>query len=294
MTTPSDSQLLDELKKRFRENKRALYDLRIMTKKLDTLNKKLQESEALKSNFLSNIRNEMIDPLAAIVGLSAQLLSKPPLDKKILLTNSGMIHSEAFNLDFQLKNIFAAAEIEAGETSLNISNVDVCALIKNTIEFFQYKTAEKNIMVRFICNHTEKKSLFQADPIKLDLIVSNLLSNAIEFGRKNSKVIIKANMRNNKLILSVQDSGIGIKKSDQKVIFDRFKQLETGVSRGYKGHGLGLSVVKSIIEILHGKISVTSRKGAGSIFKVTLPGADLDEGVFSSARNEYIFEEKEL
>jgi signal transduction histidine kinase len=101
-------------------------------------------------------------------------------------------------------------------------------------------------------------------------------------------------IRRNKLTLSVQDTGIGIKKSDQKVIFDRFKQLESGISRRYKGHGLGLSIVKSIAEILHGSITVLSNKGKGSTFKVTLSGTDMAEEVYSTERNVYIFEERKF
>ncbi len=290
----SDGQLVDELKRRFQENKRALYDLKIMTKKLNLLNKKLQESEALKSNFLSNIRNELNNPLASIVGLSAQLISGSSLDKKTILTNAELIYSEAFNLDFQLKNIFEAAEIEAGESSLDIANVDICEFIRNTIESFHYRTAEKNVSVSFHRECSGKKSLFRTDPAKLDLIVSNLLSNAIEFNRKKGRITIKAGIRNNKLTISVQDSGIGIRKSDQGIIFDRFKQLETGVTRRFRGHGLGLSVVKSAIEILRGSITVSSSKNKGSTFTITIPAAEMEEKIFSAARNEYIFEEKEL
>lgn len=290
----TDSQLLDELKKRFHENKKSLYDLRVMTKKLNRLNEKLQESESLKSNFLSNIRNEMNDPLTSILGLSEQILSKKYKDNKTITTIAEMIHSEAFNLDFQLKNIFAAAEIEAGETLLDVSSVDVCALIKNTINFFRYRIDEKNLTIQFLCDSSKKKPIFKTDSSKLSLVIANLLSNAIGFSKKNGKIKLKAGIHNGSLAISVKDFGKGIKKANQKNIFDRFKQLDSGFTKSHRGHGIGLSIVKSIVEILKGDITLSSERNMGSVFKVTVPETVVDEEFFSYATNEFIYKEKEL
>ncbi len=294
MIRVTDKELLDELKKRFDKIQKALYDHREMSKLLKKINKQLQESEALKSNFLSNIRNEMNDPLASIIGLSSQLLLKRSFDKKTITVIAEMIHSEAFNLDFQLNNIFAAAEIEAGEVQLDISTADINAIVNNTLKSFQYKTAEKNLNVSFTCNCPGKEPLFQTDSAKLYLVISNLLSNAIEYSHTGGKIKVKVSIRNDSLSLSVQDFGQGIKKTDQKNIFERFKQLESGSTRSHKGQGIGITVVKSIIEIMNGKVTVSSEKKKGSTFKVVIPKTEFDEDVFSSAKNEFFYEEKEL
>ncbi len=109
-----DDDLLEELKKRFLDNKKALRDMVVMNEKIEKLNAKLAESEKLKTNFLSNIRNEINNPLTAILGMARQLASPVP-DQQTRQAMAETIYHEAFDLDFQLRNIFAAAELESGE-----------------------------------------------------------------------------------------------------------------------------------------------------------------------------------
>jgi len=113
----NDAELLAELAKRFRDTSKALHDMRVMNEKIEKLNIKLAESEKLKSNFLSNIRNEINNPLTAILNMAGQL-ALPQKDEQSRQLMARMIHDEAFDLDFQLRNIFMAAEIEAGEAAV--------------------------------------------------------------------------------------------------------------------------------------------------------------------------------
>lgn len=115
MSLQKDEELLEELKKRFENNTRTIEELRNLTEELKQVNKKLEESEALKSHFISNITNEIINPFTSILGLSKTILAVKKEDWKKVISMVSLIHTEAFNLDFQLKNIFVAAKIEAGE-----------------------------------------------------------------------------------------------------------------------------------------------------------------------------------
>ncbi|KJU86966.1 GAF sensor hybrid histidine kinase [Candidatus Magnetobacterium bavaricum] len=295
----TDAELVEELKKRFQEQDKALYDLRIMTKKLESMNKKLQESESSKSNFLSNIKNEINNPLASILGLSEQLI-KSALKEKLniddISTMARLIHEEAFGLDFQLKNIFVAGELEAGETIIGVSIVDCFSVISTTIGLFKHTAEGKDITLNFIHDCIEEEDsepFFKTDAEKLQIIVANLVSNAIEFSPENSDVDIKVWRESRELRITVKDRGVGIAEEDKAIIFDRFRQLEMGSTKTHKGHGLGLSITKAIVEMLNGEITVSSTKGKGSIFSVSIPesDADVNSDGFSADGNEFLFDE---
>lgn len=296
MARLTENELIEELKKRFDENHKALYDLRAMTRKLEDVNRKLEESEALKTNFLSNIRNEIINPLTSILALSHELAGQTDPACRECSRMSNSIFFEAFNLDFQLRNIFTAAEIEAGEAVPGISNVDIEMLIRNVIDSFMHLINSRQLVVSFDCAVvSEHERFFRTDSEKLKTIALNLLSNAIKFSPGGGSILVKAWRHDGQLNLLVEDSGIGIDESDQQAIFERFRQLDSGVSKNYSGHGLGLSITKALVELLSGTISVASIKGKGSIFTVFIPEShsDMPVDVFSTDGDEFIFEDEE-
>ncbi len=297
MNKIKDKDLMTELKKRFEEKDRALYSLRAASRNLKDLNQKLRESEEMKSNFLSNIRNEINNPLSSIIGLSKTLSLGQELSGKDVTIMAYMIHMEAFYLDHQLRNIFAAADIEAGETKLTRSHVDIVALINNTIESFRQSMREKELKLNFkhvSLDGNKEGADFQTDPEKVQLIFSNLLSNAIEFSKRGGVIEVNAQKKGDRLSISIKDQGIGIEKSDQKTIFDRFRQLDTGTQKSHRGHGLGLSIARALVELLKGDISVSSAKNKGSTFAFSIAGSDVDTDAdtFSEFGNVYIFEEE--
>lgn len=291
----TDSELIEEVKKRFEDNNRALHDLRVMTKKLEDVNRKLQESESLKSNFLANIRNEINNPLMSILGLSKELTSTTPSDIEKVTNLAEIIYSEAFELDLQLRNIFAAADLEAGETVQSIARVNIDKLLGSTIETFIRRADEKKIKVSY--NPLDKAGEdphFNTDSEKLYIIMSNLIDNAIKFSQEGGLVELKAWIDNEHLNITVKDSGIGINESELGVIFDRFKQLDSGLLKSHKGHGIGLSITKALIELLNGTITADNADGKGSIFRVAIPasGSETDVGMLSEDGNEFIFIEE--
>jgi signal transduction histidine kinase len=268
--------------------------LRQLMKTLEAVNDKLKESESLKTHFLSNIRNEINNPLSSIMGLSEQLIKGLHKDPHMRVSIAKTIFSEAFDLDFQLRNIFAAAELEAGEYTLSLSHVDIDALMKSTICSFKHKADQKGIEIVYSCRSTKESgenTFFLIDPEKLKLILSNLLSNAIEFSADLGKIELKVKRDGKNLSFSMRDYGIGFHMDDQDIIFERFRQLDTGVRRQHRGHGLGLSIAKDLIEIFGGTISVTSEQGKGTNFIVFIPEAKQTDGieVYSDDGNVFIF-----
>ena len=296
MSRISDAELLKELKGRFEQNNESLQEQKKLMIELEGVNKKLQESEELKSNFLSNIRNEIVNPLTTLMGLSKNLLLFDWPNKESVRDVARTIHSESLNLDFQLKNIFTAAEIEAGELMLSPSNVDVNRLISNVVDSVSHKTNEKKIDLKIINADDKENQIFiKTDAEKIHLVLSNLLLNAIEFSHIEGKVEINSFIKDRELFISVKDYGTGISKVDQDKIYDRFRQLETGSTKKHLGHGLGLSVAKAIMDLLGGDINVESAKHKGSKFTVNLIGLEFGiESEFDSLDGNEVFFEEEI
>jgi signal transduction histidine kinase len=293
MNEMNDNDLLEELNRRFRDNKKALHDITVMNEKIEKLNIKLAESERLKTHFLSNIRNEINSPLTSILGMTRQLAG-PVKDEKMRQLMAQMVYHEAFDLDFQLRNIFAAAELEAGETEMNSAQVDIGALVKSVMASFLHKSREKNLGMDFVCRgaqQDEERLLFVTDPEKLRLVVANLVANAIEYNYADKKVRIEVRREKDALHISVADEGIGIGSQDRERLFERFHQLDQGTAKKHRGHGLGLSVTKALIDMLGGKISASQPAGGGSMFHVLIPeAAATGSNVFSEDGNEFLFE----
>lgn len=288
----TDKLLLEELRKRFEEKKAAINGLQEMTDELKGVNSKLQASEQLKSNFIANINNEIVNPFASVLGLSRNILDVKENDWDKVKYMAKLIFVEAHNLDFQLKNIFAAAQIEAGQVYPQLSLVDVSSLIQGVLEDFENDLASKRLNPVFISKAEEsgKSIRFKLDPEKLKLIFSNLISNAIKFSKgADIKIVVKK--VNKSLVVSVTDYGIGISDKNKEIIFDRFTRLDTGINSVNRGHGLGLSVVKAYIDLFDGDINIESKMGAGSTFTVTLPEPKSNEEIegFSAEGNEVFF-----
>lgn len=287
-----DDILIEELKRRFLDNKKALHDLMVMNEKIEKLNVKLADSERLKSDFLSNIRNEINNPLSSILGMARELSSSVK-DENMKQLMAQMIYNEAFELDFQLRNIFIAAELEAGETSLNISQVDTAALIGNLVTAFGHKAREKNLTVAIDCRSDQPGDeclLFGTDSEKLHRVLANLLANAIEYNRTGKTVRIEAHKKGGALRVSIADEGTGIPEQERERLFERFHQLDRGATKKHKGHGLGLCITRALVELLGGTVTFSEAAGGGCVFEISVPEASGAGGdVFSGDGNEFLF-----
>lgn len=297
MSKFTDEELIEELRNRFRMNREGLEELQELNRELRVVNKKLEESEALKSHFISNITNEIINPFTSILGLAKHILSVKKEDWKTVISMVALIHSEAFNLDFQLRNIFVAAKIEAGEIYPEILNVDIKTLVFNVIESFRFESKKKGVELNYIFDikpPVGKTFYFKTDPEKLKLILSNLLSNALKFSFEKQNINIAVWLDNTMLKISVEDFGTGLSEENQKRIFDRFKRLDSGINSINRGHGLGLSINKAILDLLNGDIEIKSEIGKGSTFTIAIPEAKSDIAGFSTDGNEFLFDEEEI
>jgi signal transduction histidine kinase len=287
MKKQTDDELIEEIRRRFEFNHNALNDMRAMTRKLESMNEKLQDSEALKSQFLSNIRNEINNPLSAIMGLSGQFFERA-CDPEACQKTIRMIYAEAFNLDYQLQNIFMAAELEAGDAEPAFAMVEIGNVLNGCIDKLIYRSSEKEIE---ITKTLPDDLIFPTDAQKFELILINLLGNAVEFNHNGGTINVDIKENKSGLSVTVRDNGPGIAAVDQEVIFDRFKQLEAGTTKGHRGHGLGLSICWTLAELLNGALDLDSKTGAGSRFVLLLPRPDVDVVVHAKDSNFFLFDE---
>lgn len=277
----SDKELIEELRIRMIEKNNALEELRI-------LNMKLEESEKLKSHFISNITNEIVNPFSSILGLSKSILSVDKENWKKVFSMVAMIHSEAFSLDFQLKNIFAAARIEAGEIHPEIGKVDISSLVKNVVESFRIESLKKKISIEtsfYPDSDTSRITGFRTDPEKLKLILSNLVNNAIKFSYDESTILVEVNISDRGLIISVMNNGTEISEAYKQFIFDRFRRADSDITSVNRGHGLGLSIIKSLLDLLGGEISFLSDTVNGTKFIIVIPESDEEGNSFTESFN---------
>ncbi|HBX49882.1 MAG: hypothetical protein A2275_05435 [Bacteroidetes bacterium RIFOXYA12_FULL_35_11] len=292
MNKLTDQELLDELKRRFEDNQKSFEEQLNLTEQLKKVNKKLEDSENLKSHFLSNIRNEIINPFASIMALSKSITTLKSENFEKAKIMASLIHSEAFILDFQLNNIFTAAELEAGISSPQISNVNILSVINSLVDSFKPLAEQKKLRTEIV---NENLSLdppfyFKSDAHKIQLIVSNLLSNAIFYSYENTTILLTVSKCEDNICFSITDSGIGINEEHKQEIFDRFKRINSKICTPNTGHGLGLSIVRELLSLLNGNLNVQSEPNVGSTFSAVIPEAQVEDiGGFSSDGNEEIF-----
>ncbi|NLX71836.1 MAG: HAMP domain-containing histidine kinase [Bacteroidales bacterium] len=294
MTNISDRQLIKEIRDRLADRSKFEREINSLSLELQEVTKRYKESESLKSHFISNISNEIVNPFTSILGLSKAILSVEKNDWKKVVSMVALIHSEAFNLDFQLKNIFVAAKIEAGEVVPNIAKVNIRNVIQTIIDSFSLVARKMAIEIVFnfdIEYGFGKNFYFKTDSEKIKLIVSNMLNNALKYSYKDSKVILTVTVDEDFLTIAIQDFGTGISEKNQKIIFERFKRLDSGINSLNRGHGLGLSISKALLDVLGGSIEIDSRKGEGSTFTLHIPEAkNVVEG-FSGEGNDIFFDD---
>ncbi|MFA5329932.1 MAG: HAMP domain-containing sensor histidine kinase [Prolixibacteraceae bacterium] len=248
-----------------------------LTRSLYKVNEKLQDSERLKGHFISNITNEIVNPFASILALAENLKYVQESQMDQVRQMAELIFGEAFHLDFQLKNIFAVALIEAGKEELKFSEININQLCDRVSGYFKPLLLKKN--VQLIVNFSnkvvpEEQIIFGSDIEKLELILKNLISNSIKFSIVDSFINLDFVLEVRNLIVEVSDHGKGIPQKDQHQIFDRFKQLDEKINSINTGHGLGLSIVQAYSEMLGGKVTVGDNFEGGIRMRVSLPEYD--------------------
>lgn len=230
-----------------------------------------EESDKLKTAFLANMSHEIRTPMNAIVGFS-ELLKDPNIQEEQKREFYNIITSSCDTLSALIDDIIDIAKIESGQSNINFSECMISEILQELYTLTKEEIRKNNPAVELRLNsQVDKKMMLLTDGFRIKQIFLNLLGNALKF-TKTGYVEFGCKMPDEDTIeFFVIDSGIGIPKKMQNLIFDRFRQLDSSTSRTYGGTGLGLTISKNLVELLGGKIWVESKKGKGTSFFFTFP-----------------------
>lgn len=247
-------------------------------KELEANNVKLREYEKLRTDFFANISHELRTPLNIIYS-SQQMMENILLEKKQNVGNINnylkMMKQNSFRLIKLVNNLIDMTKIDATIYEIKPLNCDIVSLVENiTMSTAEY-IESKGISLTFDTEFEEK--VISCDPEKIERIILNLLSNSIKFTHADGSIFVNIYMRDGKVNISVKDTGIGIPDEMKELIFDRFIQVDKSINRNREGSGIGLSLVKSLVEMHNGSISVNSVIGQGSEFIISLPDVQTDK-----------------
>lgn len=246
-------------------------DLKEKTEQLEYQNKRLQELDKLKDEFLANTSHELRTPLNGIIGLSESLLDGIAGSiKGKAKENLSLILVSAKRLASIVNDILDFSKLKHGNLELNYTSVDMYSMTNLVITLLA-PLASKNDIV--LDNKIKSKSYVRADEIRLEQILYNIIGNAIKFTEKGT-ITIDAAPEDDFLAVSVSDTGIGIPQDKLDLIFNSFEQVDSSISRKYGGTGLGLAVTRQLLEMQGGRIRVESALGYGSRFTFFLPLSD--------------------
>jgi signal transduction histidine kinase len=242
-----------------------------LDRKVDELaqaNLALYESNRLKSEFLATISHELRTPLHTILGFSEVLGSSSGLSDKQQRWAEN-IHTSGERLMALIADILDLAKIEAGKMQVSLDTFDVGDTCESLLAMFRPLAEKKNIDLRSQCSSGMPK--LRQDMGKLQQILSNLLSNAIKFTPEGGRVLLKADIEGPHIVLTVQDTGVGIAPEERELVFEKFRQAGNLMTREHGGTGLGLSIVRELSKLLGGEVTLQSELGRGSTFTVRLP-----------------------
>lgn len=247
----------------FSDHEKLIFDGTIV---LFTDVSKMKEIEDMQKQFLSDISHELKTPMSAIIG-SVEILKRDGMESPEIFNEfMDILLKESYRMQNIINDILELSRLDQTKVSLDYQELDVKAVVKESMDLFEPLAKEKHLSLIY---HNQIKEPLILDYSTVKTILSNFISNAIKYSNEGV-ITIKTKKEDDTFILSVQDEGIGIPKNKLNYIYDRFYQVDK--SRSSKiSTGLGLSIVKKIVELNQGTIDVESSVGIGSTFIVKLP-----------------------
>ncbi|WP_406661651.1 PAS domain S-box protein [Methanolobus sp. ZRKC3] len=229
-----------------------------------------ENANRAKSEFLANMSHELRTPLNSVIGFSDTLLEGyfGELNEKQIQYIENISNSGKHLLNI-INTILDISKIESGKMRLYKDELNISNVIDEMISLMQPPALKKNIKMEVSFGHDI--DLIEADEAKVKQILYNLIGNAVKFTEDDGSIKMKTRNENGNIVISVLDTGIGISSNDQYKLFRPFSQIDSDTSRQYDGTGLGLSLVKDLVELHGGDVWVESEFGKGSDFTFTLP-----------------------
>lgn len=222
----------------------------------------------MRKDFVSNVSHELKTPLAAISGFAETILDEGGKNPELVMEFNRIIYDETRRLTSLINGLLELSRLEAQQAELNIVPVDLTEILENTIHLVSRQHNRNNISLQHIPNNCQP--VINSDPVLIAHILSNLLDNAIKYSPEDEKIKVIMEELPDRVVITVQDNGAGIPPQELPRIFERFYRVDKTRSRKTGGSGLGLSIVKHLVENLGGQVSVESLPGVGSRFSFSL------------------------
>jgi len=227
-----------------------------------------REVDRMKADFVSSVSHELRTPLTSIKAFIQTILHEPEMPKETEREFLGIVKDESDRLASLIENLLEASRIEPGTTKIVRELVDIPAVTRQVLSALEPLAEEKNIQLQ--SNVEAELPELQGDESKIQSAITNLLNNAIKFTPQHGKVSLSITHKDDKLIIRISDTGMGIPKDALGKIFDRFYRVYRP-GKQIQGTGLGLAIVKKIVEMHGGRIEVESEVDRGTTFTIVLP-----------------------
>ncbi|WP_096202715.1 two-component system histidine kinase PnpS [Bacillus sp. FJAT-45350] len=225
----------------------------------------LKKLEQVRKDFVANVSHELKTPVTSIKGFTETLLDgakdSPDLSNKFLT----IISKESERLESLISDLLELSRIEQQYFTLNWQPTNLAKIVEEAVQVLQHKSEEKEIALSY---NSEGETIVDGDSVRIKQIAINLINNSIMYTPARGKVAVSVKESSNKVIVKVEDTGIGISETELPRIFERFYRVDRARSRNSGGTGLGLAIVKHLVEAHDGRILVTSTVGEGTTFTI--------------------------
>jgi len=229
------------------------------------------ESDKLKTAFLTNMSHEVRTPMNAIIGFST-LLNDEDISKDETMEYVSLIASNASTLLKIIDNVIEVAKLEAGEVVLERKQFGINQLMVDLLETFENNEARRpDVSVTISTAGSDEEYMLYNDPSRLMQMLSILIGNGLKFTEEGSVEFGYKLLESKYIEFIIKDTGIGIPVSQQVNIFERFRQADNSLTRKFGGTGLGLTIVKHLVDLMDGQIVLESKEGKGTMFRILLP-----------------------
>ena len=246
------------------------YELAGRNQELDQRNHELAELDRMKSNFFANVSHELRTPLTLILSPVEELLRSAMLPERVR-TQMIFVRDNSYRLLNLVNDLLDLMKLEEGMTRIETGLVRLNSLVSNVVGAMQHYAKQKNVTLTV---SAPDSVAVIGDHRAIEKIVINIVNNALKFTPSGGSVSVAISVVNGRGEFSVRDTGPGIERDHFDMIFDRFQQVDTSSTRKHQGTGLGLALVKELVELQGGKVVVESDVGEGATFRVSLPLAD--------------------
>ncbi|MCM1090396.1 MAG: ATP-binding protein [Butyrivibrio sp.] len=240
-----------------------------------------------KSSFLANMSHEIRTPINAILGMNEMILreNKSPQIEEYAKS----IYSAGNSLLYLVNDVLDISKIESGKLEIMETNYDTSSLIHDCYNMIAERAEKKGLELRIECN-PELPSQLRGDEVRLRQVVTNFLSNAVKYTKQGS-VILSVDSRRGQdtfsLVITVKDTGIGIKEENMQQLFSQFTRFDLEQNRNIEGTGLGLAISRQLVDLMQGEIQVQSTYGVGSSFTVIVPQGIIDASPMGDYHKRY-------